>query len=1366
MQRTDYNDCKVNIWNALLASIFILASFVVVLFVCGITPFGDKTFLMYDLKRQYADYYAYYRTVISGKNNIFYSFSTALGSGTLGFFAYYLTSPFLLILSFFDKTDIPLGVTVIIGLKLMLSAFIMDIFIQKRITKKAGISTLLGAVAFSFSGFLFAQSMNMMWMDVVILLPLYIDCLETLLETGKKTVFIIVLALMLVLNYYISYQVLIFTGLWTLLHIYVNNCEKPFKLILRVIHACFIAGLLTMALLFPTALELMDSPKDVAQLGLSFSGQNLGFIDLISKLPTHAYDQIEPRFGYPQLFCGVLMVFLLLMYFISEEIPKRERIGMFSMLFIFMLSFGIEAINLFWHALMQPSGHPYRQAFMFVFVVVICAVRAFDCLEKELSIKKLLAVMILMAAGLFLIKRGNYDHISRETLVLNAVIILVYSGLFAALFLVREKSRAAAVIIMSVLLLCNCIDLVSNAAFTYEFEAMKCEMASGYKRGIALKDEAVSLVKDYDGSFYRMEDLHPRQQNDGLQYDYMGVTHYSSAGKIYVRYLLQRLGFNDDTLYTGYGHDNTMTMDSILGIKYVLSNGEHKVHPDYQLLFEGDESSYANPYALSVAMGVNDFDLEGIYDPIDNITDTGLSHVPDIDVFSLQEDIFSRIAGEEVSVFDAAFVKENEMYEEDGKYIYDFEVEPASDGELFFYLQGLVGAEKSLSVYLQGEFVSTYGNASCVKVLNLGYHKKGERVLLSVWSEDEDSDIGKAYFVTENAKKLAEAYEKAEAKKLSVTKKSSSHIKIAAGNYAGAFLTIPYESGWQIWVDGKKTKAIAVYDALMYIPMHSDRDEHVIDMYYVPKGIFVGVILSLFGLMLFVLSFAGDRKKIAIMGCGAFLGLTIVTIAYAVCGGKNLLDDSRFMYAKVKEQSIRIYNSREKDYLFLPSYADESDVKLSSYAKENAKDLEVVKSANLPTVFINTVSGSLDNVIADKDYREKGSITVVDEEGKELFSSDLKYIKGRGNYSFSNWSKKSFKIKLKRQGEFLGLGRGEDFVFIANASDATLIRNDVARKLEVAVGIPYATTGTFTDLYVNGEYYGNYYLCSSIEVGEDRINITDLDEKQDKLISSIRENTLKVYETPSMKGWNLPDINEDITGGYLLEREFVDRYNLEYGEINNGFVTDHDEHFIVVSPEYCSAKEINYIYDYFNAAEKEIYTGVGLGTYIDVESFAKRYMVEELVKNYDGGVSSAYYYKDSDLVDGLIYAGPGWDFDMSLGNYLDWMEYYGEDPTGITKLFLSWHSSTYYKNLTNYQEFNDLVTENFQDKALPFMKKEAREEIDELQRKLSASANMDHIRWMNMYEEKGYYAGEAEEYQKLKDFIEVRCDFLSGEWTK
>lgn len=508
-----------------------------------------------------------------------------------------------------------------------------------------------------------------------------------------------------------------------------------------------------------------------------------------------------------------------------------------------------------------------------------------------------------------------------------------------------------------------------------------------------------------------------------------------------------------------------------------------------------------------------------------------------------------------------------------------------------------------------------------------------------------------------------------------------------------------------------------------------------------------------------------NRKKSLLIN---LLVLFLCVGALAVIGVLDIAEknmtETDFMYATVDGHKIQVHEQDGSYYLFLPGYVSEDDIKLSREAQKH--DITIMKSANLATVYITTNSGSLDKVLADKEHKESGKITVVDENGIQDVSVGLDYIKGRGNYSWNTWDKKPFKIKLSKNASVLGMGRGKDYALIANASDATLIRNDIARKLEIAVGIPYATTGRFTDLYINGDYMGNYYLCASIEVGEDRINITDIEKAQSEVFSRINENAFEIYETRTMKGWNLPEVVSDITGGYLVEREFVDRYNLEYGDFNNGFVTDAEEHFIVVSPKYCTVNEINYISDFFNEAEKEILGEEPYGKYIDVSSFAKRYMVEELIKNYDGGVSSAYYFKDKDSVSDKLYAGPGWDFDMSLGNYLDWMEFAYEDATGITGLYLSEHNSIYYKNMITHEEFNSLVHEYYRDYALDYMNSLVDTGIDEYEELLGKSAQMDRIRWADMYKEWGYAAGDSSEYESLKDFISQRTAFLSGEWLE
>lgn len=858
---------KVNIWHSLVSGLFILVMFLSVLILAHIAPFGDKTFLMYDLKRQYVDYYAYYRTILTGKNNIFYSFATTLGSGTVGFFAYYLTSPFIMLLSLFDQDRIYLGITLIIGLKLMLAAFIMDFVLQKAfgisknvsVLENSSVSIYIGAISWAFSGYLFAHSMNLMWIDVVMLLPLYIYFLEKLLVKNEKAPFIVVLSLMALLNYYITYQVVLFTALWTVSRIVVLGLKKPAAIVARVIYSSAIAGAISAFLMVPTFLELMDSPKDVTQLGMKLKNNNLSFVDLISKLPTLSYDEIEPRFGYPQLFCGVLLVALLLIYFLSKEISLKERICTFALVLIMMLSMGIDMINLIWHAGMEPSGHPYRQAFFFVFLVILCAVKTLLLLEKKNGFLIPAAVMMSMLMGLFFIRRGGYDHISGKTVLVNLALILCYMAGFFILFNAKRNKEMSANVILSVFLLINAFDLTANAYNTYNYQSLKCESGAEYSQIIRDNLEAISYVKGNDRYFYRMENLAPRQQNDALFYDFNGITHYSSAGLIYARYFLQRLGYNDDNLYTSYGHDNTETADSILGVKYLIGDGTIPVHANYQLFYEGARNSYQNPYALPFAVGTKDFDLEKVAD--DKRPDSSMPHVPDLDPFALQEDVYSRITGKDQHIFIDADVSFGDVLEEDGKFKKIFEVTAATDGEMYMYLSGLIGAQEGLSIYRGEEFLTSYGNFSCTKVLNLGYLNKGESITITVLAENESDDFGRAVFVTEDVSGLEKAYKDAMEGGCLVTRLGSSRLKIETGDCNGVFLTIPYEDGWNIKVDGEKIKPLSVYDCFIYVPVVQNAEGHTVEMSFIPKGLIPGSILTILGLFCLVLVFIKESRS-------------------------------------------------------------------------------------------------------------------------------------------------------------------------------------------------------------------------------------------------------------------------------------------------------------------------------------------------------------------------------------------------------------------------------------------------------------------------------------------------------------------------
>ena len=844
---------KLNIPHIIVSFVTAAAMYVLIMFICGVVPFGDKTWLSFDMKRQYVDFYAYYRTVLNGDNNVFYSFSTALGSGTIGFFVYYLTSPFLFIVSLFPVDRMPLAITLVIGLKLACASATCDSMLQKL----CGRSTYLCSLSYAFCVYMMSNAMNVMWLDALILLPVMLVMTEKLLHEGKLLGYTICTALMLYLNYYISYIALIFILLWSIVRLWAAKNKAPQEAILRLGLATGAGVGIDAVFLLPTLLELRNSPKDILDEGLKLAGEDLHIHQILSKMFSLSYDSLEVYWGKPLLFCGTVLLVFTLMYYFTAGIPVRERLGMAILHIVLIISFKYDDINLLWHAGMEPSGYPYREAILFVLLSIICSCRFLQEYSESAGIKGMIAAYLIIAAVAVYVFRAPATYMYQWKVYLNISLLATVLFLTAVLIITQRRAlRLGSLILLAVIQLA---DLGCNGVYIYGMESMMGETAGEYSAEVHKTEKAVRSIKKRDLTFYRTENLTPRQQNDAMMHDYYGVTHYSSAGLTYVRYFLQKMGFNDDGLYTDYGHDNTKTADSILGVKYVMTDRDSTsgVHEGYELVDDGDVRIYRNPYALPVAVGVY-HEMSG--------------DAPD--PFSLQEDIYGRLIGEPVDIFVPAYVQETAAEENDAARQYRLITE--AEGELYFYMTDLIGSHSNLEIYVNGEFYSYYGNASCTKVLDLGRFDKGKALIVEVIADDSGA-FGNALFVTENREELARAYDKTVSRHAKVERLSASRLAMTIDSAytvgdgisgdVGVFTTIPYQKGWRVKVAGVKVEPVEVYDALMYIPVTEalqrvelgPNEDIRIELEFIPEGFIVGLIASIFTIVVIILM-ASIRK--------------------------------------------------------------------------------------------------------------------------------------------------------------------------------------------------------------------------------------------------------------------------------------------------------------------------------------------------------------------------------------------------------------------------------------------------------------------------------------------------------------------------
>ena len=314
----------------------------------------------------------------------------------------------------------------------------------------------------------------------------------------------------------------------------------------------------------------------------------------------------------------------------------------------------------------------------------------------------------------------------------------------------------------------------------------------------------------------------------------------------------------------------------------------------------------------------------------------------------------------------------------------------------------------------------------------------------------------------------------------------------------------------------------------------------------------------------------------------------------------------------------------------------------------------------LPSLYINLPPEQLDSILNDRNVEVPAEALLITADNDTLYEGSLSHIKTRGNTSFIRAEeKKPFTIKLPKKQSWLGLDKSEHFVLLANAFDDSHIRNAIAFDLAHDIGLP-APKYTYLSLYINGEYKGLYQMTNKIEVNKHTLNLTNLD----KLNKRANPRPLKEYALFSdssdkqivvRKGALLECNPEDITGGYLFDMCGIDWI---YVKSPSGFVSDAGDYMRIRSPKYASPAEVDYIATVYNQMEAAIISSDGYNPvtnkhyseYIDTESFALVYLVNELLLNQDGGLSSLFFYKDSDSLDSKLYAGPIWDFDRSIGN--------------------------------------------------------------------------------------------------------------------
>ena len=394
--------------------------------------------------------------------------------------------------------------------------------------------------------------------------------------------------------------------------------------------------------------------------------------------------------------------------------------------------------------------------------------------------------------------------------------------------------------------------------------------------------------------------------------------------------------------------------------------------------------------------------------------------------------------------------------------------------------------------------------------------------------------------------------------------------------------------------------------------------------------------------------------------------------------------------------------------------------------KEHRQNLIFVKSEKVAALHIDTQSASLAYIHDKKDNEEPGVMRLYTADGVLDYCGEIEEINGRGNSTWNYYDKKPYSINLKEQADLLDMGSANKWVLFANANDSSNLRNKMLYDLADEIGLNYSPSSQWVDLYINSQYVGLYLLSERNEVHPQRV-----------------------------------DINED--GSFLVSMEaLVNLKNQKYPHV----VTENEQALRIRYPLVVTEEDSVKIKNAFQSVENAIIADDGIDPVtkkhwtqlIDLDSWARKYLIEEVCANWDACAISQYFYYDSSDESGKIYASPVWDYDNALGNKNMWATPSANTMYGNRPKFKDGYDTPWFYHLYKKEEFYNRVVELYQSEVLPAVEKMLNEELSTYADFISTSDTLNSIRW-DTGDDTAF-----EKAQAIDVFMRERLDFLNKLW--
>ena len=824
-------------------------------------PIGESSVLVLDLNGQYVYFFEGLRDIIYGEGSLLYSFSRALGGEFVGVFAYYLSSPFSLLVALFPKDMITEALLIMFLLKVGSCGLTFGIYIEAT-RKRNRVATVIFATMYALCGYAVVMQHNTMWIDNLILLPIIMLGIESIIKYGKYRMFIISLAMAIFSNFYIGYMTCIFVFIY-FFYYYFSGTKEEINPRGEKLHFLKSSGRMTLYCII--TLAICSCLLICTYYGLKFGKttfstpnyapeQKFDWLDMVTKLFIGSYDTVRPE-GLPFLYSGTLTLMLLPLYFYAPHIKVREKVASGLLMIVFFGSFNVSVIDLFWHGMQRPNWLNYRYSFILCFFMILFAYKAFEKL-REIGYRRLGVVVAFWAALLLLIQKEDFSNVDDFTTIwLTLGIFAVYLGVLRAVTWEKTWVRQCGALVLAVLV---CTEMFGGGIMNMNSLGLDVVYSSrtSYRTFIDGLRPVADAVIEADPSFYRMEKTHHRKVNDNFALNMNGLSNSTSTLNAETIQLLNDFGLSSKSHWSKY-LGGTPVSDTIFGIKYVIaqSNTEEvfELYKDSEY-GNSDYTVWQNPYAMSLAAGVSpdlldikNEDYPSAFDLMNATVTAMLGEEETVELFT-PADVDYNITTEKLIRSSIANHTKYAPVEGSTTGRLTFTINVSSDDALYMFIPSEYRRECYL--YINGLKKGSYFGNETDRIVELGTYEPGNAVTVTLETIEDSVYLldGYDYFCYLDETLADEKLPKLSESSYMIHEYNDDHfegtIDIKKGDTL-VYTSIPYDEGWKIYADDEELKPVKLLNGL--IGFELSEGSYVLEMKYRPDYLIWSFAVSLVG---------------------------------------------------------------------------------------------------------------------------------------------------------------------------------------------------------------------------------------------------------------------------------------------------------------------------------------------------------------------------------------------------------------------------------------------------------------------------------------------------------------------------------------